>query len=122
MLCTGVNQGGESEYNFVMDQARKDSNMRNDLLYGAACTKDSLLHVKLLDDPLTNSTSLINGLINVANRPNGYVTSWNYLKANWQHIYSRYQNSNSLSTLINDISLRLKFTYQLEDVIKTNIL
>lgn len=124
VLCVGVNQGSESDYNFVLEQARKtsDASLRADLLYGAACTKDSLLQVKLLDDPIVNSTNVLTALINVANRPNGYVTSWNYLKANWARLYARYQSSSSLATLIRDISYRLKYSYELEDVIDFFIL
>lgn len=119
VLCVGVNQGTESEYNLVLDQARKtsDSSLRNDLLFGAACTKNSLLQVKLLDDPIVNSTNVLTALINVANRPNGYITSWNYLKANWAKLYSRYESSDDLPTLIRDISYRFKYSYELDDVI-----
>lgn len=119
MLCIGVNQGTETEFNFVLDNARKttDTSLRNDLLGSLACSKDPLLQLRYINDPLTNSTNLLTALINVANRPNGYITSWNYLKANWQSIYSRYQNSNNLATLIRDISYRLKYSYQLDDVI-----
>lgn len=114
-----MNQGTDSDYNFVLDQARKtsDSSLRNDLLYGAACTKNSLLQVKLLDDPIVNSTNVLTALINVANRPNGYIISWNHLKANWVQLYARYQNSGSFATLIRDISYRFKYSYELDDVI-----
>lgn len=120
VLCVGVNQGGESEFNFVLDQARKtgDASLRNDLLYGLSCIKDPLLQLKYIDDPLTNQTNLLTALINVANRPNGYLISWNYLKSQWQSIYDRYQNSNNLATLIRDITYRFRYIHELDDVIK----
>src|SRR5579883_2776205 len=48
VLCVGVNQGGENEFNLVFDQARttSDNSFRNDLLFSAACTKDSILQLK----------------------------------------------------------------------------
>lgn len=117
VLCVGVNQGGDAEFNLLLSEANKTSgSTRDDLLSGLACTKDPLLQLRYIDDPLVKSVNQLTALINVANRPNGYLTSWNYLKANWNALYSRYSNSNSLSNLIRDISYRMKYSHELTDV------
>lgn len=118
VLCVGVNQGGQSEFELLLREANKTTgSTRDDLLSGCACARDPLLQLRYIDNPLVKSVSVVTALQNVANRPNGYLTSWNYLKANWEWIYSRYQNSAALSNLIRDISLRMKYNHELSDVI-----
>lgn len=123
VLCVGINQGGESEFNLLFREANKTSgSTRTDLLSGLACTKDPMLQLRYIDDPLVKSTNQLTALINVANRPNGYLTSWNYLKANWDSIYDQYSTSSSLTSLIRDISYRIKYNHEINDVISIFIL
>lgn len=92
MICTGVNQGNEKDFDNVFNFVNKtdDVSLRNDLLAALACSKNPLLQNRLLDDQLKYSNDILIALINVVNRPNGFVTSWNFLKANWKQIYSKY--------------------------------
>lgn len=91
VLCTGVNQGSQNDFYYVLDQSRKttDSSLRLDLQDSLACSKDSLLQTIYFDDQLRNTTNILRALINVVNRPNGFTNSWNFLRANWDEIYSR---------------------------------
>lgn len=90
VLCTGVYQGTQNDFYYVLDQSRKtsDSGLRSDLQNALACSKDSLLQTIYLDDQLRNTTNILSALINVVNRPNGFTTSWNFLRSNWDVIYA----------------------------------
>lgn len=92
VLCTGVNQGTEKDFYYVLDQSRKtsDNGLRNDLQDSLACSKDTLLQSVYLDDQLRNSFDILRALINIIYRPNGLMQSWNFLRANWNEIYSRF--------------------------------
>lgn len=95
VMCVGVYQGSENDFDYVFDQVKTttDLSLRNDLISGLACSKDPLLHLSLLDFQLkANTSDVLGALVNVANRPGGFVTSWNYLKANWDYLYSKYTN------------------------------
>lgn len=87
-----MNAGTESDFNYVFDAAKKtsSSSLRNDLLAALACSKDSVLVRTYLDDQLSNSSGIVTALVNVANRPGGYLIAWDYLKANWDEIYSKF--------------------------------
>ena len=92
-MCIGINQGNESDFDYVLGQVNttRDGTLKSDLIAGLSCTKDALLHLRLLDYQLKNKTAdVLVSLINIASRPGlSYVTSWNYLKANWDFLYSK---------------------------------
>ena len=91
-MCTGVNQGTEKDFYYVLDQANKTNNddgLKRDLLASLACSKSSLLQRKLLDNELKYG-EVLTALINVVNQPNGFEISWNFLKENWDEIYSKF--------------------------------
>ena len=72
-------------------KATNDKDLRTNIIASLACTKDPILQLSLLDFQLkANTSDIFDALIIVANRPVGFVTSWNYLKRNWDYLYSKY--------------------------------
>ncbi len=91
-MCTALYHGTEAEWTHVFNamKATTDATLRNDLLSGLACARDPLLQQSLVNDQLANSNNILTPLVNVANRPSGWLISWNFLKANWDEIYSKF--------------------------------
>lgn len=142
-MCIGVYAGTESDFQHVFETSKKttDSSLRTDLFAGLACSKDTALVRSFLNDQLSSNQNILTALVNVANRPGGYLISWDFLKAHWDDIYAqfvsfllllhccfytilyfhclynRYSSASNFPTLIRDISYRLRFEYQLNDVI-----
>ena len=91
-LCTGIFRGGSSDFDHVFNEAKttSDQALKNDLFYSLACSKNPLEHIRFFDYfKSENSSDVLGSLVNVANRPGGYVTSWNYLKSNWNYLYQK---------------------------------
>lgn len=91
-FCIGVNQGKGDDFEHAFDQMNQTSDvaLKNDLIASLACSKDSLRHVELFDYFVgENNSDVLGSMINVASRPRGYVTSWAYLKANWDYLYNK---------------------------------
>lgn len=88
----GVYSGSESDFNHVFNAAKAttDTSLQNDLYNGLACSKDAMLVRWFLGDQLANTNRILTALVNVANRPGGYLIAWDFLKANWDEIYSKY--------------------------------
>lgn len=96
VTCIGISQGNESDFNYLFNQmkATNDTDLRANIIASLACTKDPILQLSLLDFQLkANTSDIFDALIIVTNRPVGFVTSWNYLKRNWDYLYSKYLNN-----------------------------
>lgn len=119
-VCTSLYHGSQDEWQKIFDKAKNTSetSLRNDLLAGLTCSREPVNQQALLDDQLSAS-NILTTMINVANRPGGYIISWNFLKVNWNDLYARFNGSSSFPTLIRDISYRLKLESQAADVSET---
>ena len=101
-MCIGVYAGTESDFQHVFETSKKttDTSLRTDLFAGLACSKDTALVRSFLNDQLSSNQNIITALVNVANRPGGYLISWDFLKAHWDEIYAQYVVSSLLSLLL----------------------
>ena len=116
-ICTGIYHGTDAEWDqtFQAAQGATDTSLKNDLIAGLTCARDANRQRAFLNDQLS-ANNILTTMINVANRPGGYLVSWDFLKINWDNLYSRFSTSSSFPTLIRDISQRLRYDAQLNDV------
>lgn len=103
----GVHKGNDSDFHYVWEKAGEtiDSSLMVDLYTALTCSKDTFLLNCLLDNRLAKSDDILQTLIRIITRPMGFVTSWNFLKANWQQIYSRFVIETKNKSLLKYINL-----------------
>jgi hypothetical protein len=88
LFCTVVRNGGKAQFDFLKDRYNSSSDvaLRDDLLSGLACSKESWLLEQLLED---ESVFKLAAIRNMAIRSFGSMFAWNYVKRNWDQLYQQ---------------------------------
>ncbi len=66
----------------------KDLTLKNHLLLGMTCSKDTWILNKVLNDT-AESHDVLTIIKSVASNPNGHLVAWNFLKNNWHSLHKK---------------------------------
>ncbi len=97
VYCTAIREGGEKEWNFASYRYSKetDATERNNLLNGMSCTRLTWLISRFLNDLIDKDKvriqDTLTGLRAAAIRPDSILKTWNFVKENWNELFSRYK-------------------------------
>lgn len=87
-----MRHGSSKDFDFLYKKAKSNetsSILKNDFFTALSCSKEPYLLSKYLNDQSNNKSNTLTALRNVATKPYGYLIAWNYLKSNWDDLYSR---------------------------------
>jgi hypothetical protein len=93
--CYAINKGGEAEFDFLFKQLKEDrkENVKADLLVGLSCAPNAWQLEKLVNDRFQTSNDTMLVLRDIITKSSSYVFAWNFIKNNWDDLYSRYRKS-----------------------------
>jgi aminopeptidase N len=88
--CTAIRNGGLEEFEFLFEQLQlnKDEEKTN-LLTGLACANEEWQLQKFLNDRFFNRDAILTSLRYVIGRSPSYLTAWDFIKNNWNELYTR---------------------------------
>ena len=95
VYCVSIREGTEKEWNFAFDQYLKetDANQKNTLQSAMSCTRISWLISKFLNDQLNTSIvrnqDALSGLRAASSRAEANLKTWNFIRDNWDILFSR---------------------------------
>ena len=93
VICTAVRYGAQKEFDFVLKQYYKTNitDVKRDLSAGLACTKETWLMNKYLNELLeaNNGDKVLEALRNLAKQSTGTPFAWSFFNTNWNTIYKK---------------------------------
>ncbi|CAF0817363.1 unnamed protein product [Adineta steineri] len=112
VYCTIVREGSHLEFNFLWNRLKQENVASEtlNLLNGLACTQDPSLilwflnqHLKV--NPIIRDQDLAASIQRIARLPHGNQIAWNWVRDNWEQIFSKWGKSvSSLSGIIESVS------------------
>jgi len=114
VYCTIIRAGSRSEFDFLWSHLQNQTIASEtlNLLEGLACTRDSSLILRFLDQHLENPSiiraqDLIASIGRLARSPQANQIVWNWIRDNWPKLTQKWdQSGSSLRKLIDAVSSR----------------
>jgi hypothetical protein len=125
VYCTVIREGSQSEFNFLWDRLKQENVASEtlNLLNGLACTQDPSLILWFLNQhlkryPIIRDQDLAASIQRIARSSHGNQIAWNWIRDNWEQIFSKWGKSvSSLSGIIEAVSSRFVNSRQREEFI-----
>ncbi|CAF3355817.1 unnamed protein product [Rotaria socialis] len=114
VYCTIIREGSQSEFYFLWDRLKQENVASEtlNLLNGLSCTQDPSLilwflnqHLKI--NPIIRDQDLATSIQRVARSSHGNQIAWNWIRDNWDQLFSKWGKSgSSLSGIMEAVSSR----------------
>ncbi|CAH2274216.1 aminopeptidase N, partial [Pelobates cultripes] len=123
IYCTGIAQGGETEWEFVWEKFSTYSNAQEaDKLRAAlACSKEPWLLNRLLEYSLDTSKirrqDAVSTINSVCSNVLGQSLAWDFVRANWKKMFDQFGGSSfSFGNLIEGVTRRFASDFELQQL------
>ncbi len=125
VYCTIIREGSQIEFNFLWERLKQENVASEtlNLLNGLACTQDPSLIIWFLNqhlktNPIIRDQDLSASIQRIARSSHGNQIAWNWIRDNWNQIFSKWGKSvSSLSGIIEAVSSRFVNSRQREEFI-----
>ncbi|KAM9366567.1 aminopeptidase Ey-like [Symphorus nematophorus] len=125
VYCSAIAAGGEEEWNFAWEMYKNATiaSEADKLMYALSCTKQPWLLNRYLqyclDPKKIRKQDATSTIISIAGTPIGQPLAWDFIRANWDHIFNDYGGGSfSFGGLINGLTKRFSTEFEYKQLLQ----